>query len=201
MRDIQEQFPPIPSTDSADNSTLADIIGNKNDTIDGNSLFALSLRDSNHIVTKTITLNINNGTQSLNCFQVVGTVRIARLYAEITDATTLTNCTAAFFELDDGAAQQAITLNNGVLSGMAVGTFVAKTATAGNTMSIANNATGVVIEPVADKRAFNRFFITQKIGVNTYIRFTYTSTDTPANAQIKVWAEYRAMNSGTLVSV
>ncbi len=40
MRDIQEQFPPIPSTDSANNNTVADVVGNKSDTYAGDSIFS-----------------------------------------------------------------------------------------------------------------------------------------------------------------
>lgn len=153
-------------------------------------------RGSGFKADKPITLNVNNGTQSLNCFQVIGTVEIKKLYAFITDATSLANCTAAFFETDDGAAQVALTLNDGVLSGMGVGTFIAKTATAASTMSIANNAAGAIVDA-----GFSSFAITQKTTQNTYIRFTYTSTDAPVNAQMMVFCEYVSMGAdGDLIA-
>ena len=40
-KELQEQFPPIPSADSADNATSADVIGNKSDTSAGTSAVAL----------------------------------------------------------------------------------------------------------------------------------------------------------------
>jgi hypothetical protein len=170
-------------------------------TVTENSVNDYVHRGRGHIVSKEITLSVNNGTQSLNVFQLTGTCEVMRLYAFVTDATTFTNCTAAFFELDDGAAQVAITKNDGVLSGMAVGTYMAKNALNTVTMAIANNATGVVTEQAADKRAFQTFIITQKTGQNTYVRFTYTSTDTPVDAKITVYAEYQNAAGGTLVAV
>ena len=182
--------------------SLIDRIGNVGTSnLDALLDTGIASMENPNVLANTITLSVNNGTQSLNCFEVTGTVRVSRLYAEIIDTTTLTNCTAAFFELDDGVVQSAITLNNGVLSGMVVDTFMAKTATSGVVLSIANSATGVITEPAAGKNAFQRFFATKKRGANTYIRFTYTSTNTPIDAQIRVYVEYKGMGDDGALAV
>lgn len=153
-------------------------------------------RGQSQLASKTITLTANAGAQSLNCFQVTGTVEICKLYALVVDTGTFVNCTGAHFETDDGAAQSDITKNDGVLSGMAVGTYMAKNALAAVTMAVANNATAVLTEQAADKEAFQAFVVTQKTAANTYIRFTYATTDAPIDAQILVFAEYKSVEDG-----
>jgi hypothetical protein len=143
-----------------------------------------------------INCNVNNGTQSLNCFAVSGAVRILKLYAFIMMGT-FTNCTAAFFELDDGAAQVPITLNNGVLSGMGQGTVITRQADASVTMDIMNPVAGAVSEPAGDQALFKEFAVLSKTGQPTNIRFTYTSTDTPANVQIAVAVDWVPIGQGS----
>jgi len=149
-------------------------------------------------VTKTITLSASGATASENIFQLTGTVEIVGLHGGIVDATTLTNLTAGHFELYDSAAAVDLTKNDGVLSGMAVGTFIMKNAVASVTMGIANNVAGALTEGATGVKSFQSFFVTQKTGANTYIRFTYTTSDAPINAQIFIEARYKSHNNGTV---
>jgi len=152
--------------------------------------------------TKTITLSANNTTASENIFQITGSVQIYRIYGEITDATTLANLTAASFDLYDSTAAVQMTAAGGVLSGMGVGTNFFKSGLAANNFDINNNAAGAITEQTYEgSDVFSRCIVTQKTGANTYIRFTYTTTDTPINAQIKFYVEYFGLDgSGTLVA-
>jgi len=154
-------------------------------------------RSTGHKASKVITLGADETTASENIFQVTGTVQIIKLYAIITDASTLVNCTGAFFELDAGGAQTEITNNDGVLSGMAVGTFMVKNGLATETMAVANNATAVLTEQALDKRVYQSCVITQMLSTATYIRFTYTTTDSPIDAQITVYCEFLPVSDGT----
>lgn len=151
---------------------------------------------------KASTLSANNTTASNNLFQVTGTVEITRLYAVVTDATTLANCTALSFDLYDSTAAVPVTdaAPGATLSGMAVGTFMVKDATVGTVLKVSDNVAGVVTEGSSTK-IFDQFFITQKTGANTYLRLTYTTTDAPINAEITVYADYIPVGSGTLVAV
>jgi len=159
-------------------------------------------RIAGRLVSKALTMNVNNGTQSVNAFQVTGTVLIKKLYGFLTNAATLTNCTAAHFELDDGAAQVDLTKNDGVLSALPVGTFVCKNDLAAATMGIADCTNGALTEANADKEGFKEFLVTQKTGQNTYIRFTYTSTDAPAAAVLTVYCEYVVLDgTGAVAAV
>lgn len=170
-------------------------------TDETNSLHDHVLRTTGHVTSKTITLSANNTTASENIFQITGTVQVFRLYAEVVDATTLTNCTAASFDLyPTGGAAAQITAASGVLSGVGVGSYITKQALKASAFNVADNSAAVVNE-AAVNRTFTGFVATQKTGTDTFIRFTYTTTDAPINAQIKVYIEYRGLGTGTLVAV
>jgi len=157
-------------------------------------------RISGTLKNKVITLTASAATQSLNCFQLTGSIEIFKLYGVITTATTLTNCTAAYFNLYDSTDVVALTKNDGVLSGMAVGTLFVKNASAGTTMAVANNVAGALTEPASNK-SFYPFIITQKTVADTYIRFTYTTSDTPIAATLTIYCEYSPIGDGTLTEV
>jgi hypothetical protein len=160
-----------------------------------NSVHDYLERSVGDVISKTITINANDTSASVNVFQVTGSIEIIRLYGVITTATTLTNCTGAYFNLYDGTASVALTKNDGVLSGMAVGTAFIKNATATTTMAVADNAVGAVTE-ASSAKFFYPAIVTQKTGANTYIRFTYTTTDAPADATFTIFAEYRLPPAG-----
>jgi hypothetical protein len=150
---------------------------------------------------KTITLSANNTTASENIFQITGDIQIYRMWACVTDATTLANCTSASFDLYDSTAAVQITAATGVLSGVPVNTLVAKTGLAANAFVVNSATAGSLIEQTYEgSDVFSRFIVTQKNSANTYIRFTYTTTDAPINTQLKVYVEYHSLNGGTLVA-
>jgi hypothetical protein len=153
-------------------------------------------------IEKVITLDANNTTASVNIFQVTGTAHIYRLYAEVVDATTLVNCTAASFDLWDSTAAVQITAASGVLSGVAEESYVLKTGLAANAFAVNDATAGALSEQTYEgSDVISRFIITQKNGADTFIRFTYTTTDAPINAQLKVYCEYRCLDGGNCVAV
>jgi hypothetical protein len=185
----------IPTTDSTSNILSSEVIGSKTDTANGTSIVSLDKRVAGTLVSKVITLNANAAPQSLNCFAVTGSVQVLRLYGQITTATTLANCTAAQFDLYDGAATTAITKNDGVLSGMAVGTTFFKGAVNTTTMAVLSNATGAFSD-----LSFYPFIVEKKTGQNTFIRFTYTTTDAPIAATLTIYAEYREIGTSSVLA-
>lgn len=168
-----------------------------------NSVHDFLNRVGGFAIDKTITLNANNTTQSLNIFQLTGTCSILRLYGKIIDATTLVNCTAASWDLfPTGGAAKQITAATGVLSGAGLGSFIFKTGLAANAFALADTTDVQITEQTYEGNSvFNEFMITQKISIDTFLRFTYTTTDTPINAQIKIFCEYREIGEGTLTVV
>jgi len=156
-------------------------------------------------VENLITLS-GTGATSRNLFQVVGTVELMQMYGCVADSTSMANLTGAHWELYDSLAAVDLTKNDGVLSGMAVGTFFYKNATAAVTMAVNNNVVGAMSEAVTGVKAFTPFVITQKFGADTFIRFTYTTTTNPINAQLYFRMRFRphvydGVNRGTLVAV
>jgi len=160
-------------------------------------------RAGGHVISNDITINADNASANVECFQITGSIEIYRIYGTIKTKTTLANCTAVYFDLfPTGWAAVAISKNNGVLSGLAVWAFFTKEAVATTTITIIDNALAVVTEPVTDKKQFTPFIVTQKTGVDTFIRFNYTTTDTPADAVFGIYVEYRKPpeGEGTIVA-
>jgi len=171
---------------------------------DINSLHSHVDRIGGHVLSNDITISANNTSANIDCFQITGSIEILRIYGAIKTITTLANCTAAYFDLfTAGDAADVITKNNGVLSGMAVGTFFTKEAVKTETMTVINNATISVTEPATNKKTFTPFIVTQKTGADTFIRFNYTTSDAPANAVFTVYVEYREPpnEGGSIVAV
>jgi hypothetical protein len=119
------------------------------------------------------------GAQTLNVFKVHGSVRVIEQYAEIIEATTLTNCTAVYADLYDGTNTVDLTANGATLSGAPVGTIFTrdKVATQPYSVSVADQCrmSEVLSTPIVGLP----FTVTQKNGADTYIRFHYTTTDAP----------------------
>lgn len=168
-----------------------------------NSVHDFLERAAGKQISKVITLSASGTTASVNIFQITGSVYVQRLYAVVTAATTLVNCTAASFDLfPTGGAAVQISAATGVLSGVAVGTIITKTGLAADIFTVSDAVGAVVTEQGwAGSDVFNGFLVTKKIAANTYIRFTYTTTDAPINAQLTVYAEYRGIAGGELVAV
>jgi len=83
--------------------------------------------------------------------------------------------TAALFELYDGAAAVALTLNNGVLTSLPVGSVFSKNDIAAVTMAIMNPTSGSMAEHATEKEFLKTFRLQQKTATNTYIRLTYAN--------------------------
>ena len=152
-------------------------------------------------VDKTITLSANNTTASVNVFTFTGSVFGLSLHADVVDATTLANCTNCYFDLWDGTNSVPLTKVTGAdLSGAGVGSFMLKTATASSALTINLNDQVRMVE-VSGNKTSQGFAATAKTGVTNYLRFTYTTTDTPINAQIEVHVEFADIDSGTFTPV
>lgn len=167
------------------------------DTVEG----AVQRAGGRHL-DSTVTLDANNTSANVNAFQITGSIHVISLHAEILTAGTLTNCTAVSFDLWDGALSTALTKASpgAVLSGEAVGTIMTKIDINTANLSILSNATGAIEETTGNKVA-QAFDIIQKSGQDTFIRFNYTTTDTPIDATVEVHMEYFIRDGGTVTVV
>jgi len=166
------------------------------DSVEGSAL-----RSGGRSVQAEITLGANNASESINVFQITGPIEGQALHAVVTDATTLTNCTGCYFDLWDGTSSVVLTKMTGAaLSGEAVGTVMIKSSTASSALQVVSNAAGTLYESSGGK-LFQHFSVVQKDSTNTYIRFNYTTTDTPINAKIEVGMHYGLLDGGSVAVV
>jgi len=160
------------------------------------------IRTGGKHVTKTITLSANNTSASVNVFQLTGATQILSIHGEVLVATTLTNLTNAYFDLWDGTNSVVLTRVTGcTMSGAGVGSFFLKDADVSVALTFLNNSQVRISEPVTGAKSFSPFLAIQKISTNTYLRFNYTTTNAPINAQLKVDVSWADIDSGTFIAV
>lgn len=160
------------------------------------------IRSGGKHATKTITLNANNTSASVNVFQLTGSTKVTLLHGELLTKTTLTNCTSVYFDLWDGTNSVPITKTTGAsMSGYNVGAFFIKDSDVATALSILNNASCGIKEASTGNRVNTEFIAVQKTGTNTYIRFNYTTTDAPANATVKIDCQWSDIDNGSLTAV
>lgn len=160
------------------------------------------IRSGGKHITKTITLSANNTSANVNCFQLTGVCSVIALHAEITSVTTLNNCTSVYFDLWDGTTSTAITKTTGAaISGFGVGSFLIKDSNNASAITTIQNNQARITEAASGNRVELEFVAIQKAATNTYIRFNYTTTDAPINAQLEVHVTYKDIDSGTITAV
>jgi hypothetical protein len=154
-------------------------------------------------VTKTITLSANATSANVNVFLLSGgTIEVMGMHGFISSITTLTNCTNVYFDLWDGTTSVPLTKTTGAsLSGYGLGSFFLKNADASLELSTINNNQGRLTEGATGTKAFMNFLISSKLSTNTYVRFNYTTTDAPINAQVTIHIAYSDLNSGVITAV
>lgn len=159
------------------------------------------IRSGGKTTTKVITLNANNTTASVNCFEVTGVNEILSLHAEVVDATTLNNCTNVHFVFSDGISDLDLTNNTGAnINGFGVGGFLIKEGTASVALSTANSNTVNLIEGSTGTKAKQPFVLIANSGATCYIQFHYTTNDTPINAQLKVVIAWADIDNGQITA-
>lgn len=160
------------------------------------------IRSNGKHTSKVITLNANNTSANVNVFQLTGICKVISIHAELTAKTTLTNCTSVYFDLWDGTTSTAITKTTGAsMSGYNVGAFMLKDADVSSSLTILNNDQARLKEAATGAKVNTEFIVIQKTGTNTYIRFNYTTTDAPANAQLTVHIVWADIDNGVITAV
>jgi hypothetical protein len=154
----------------------------------------------NGIGEKTIRKAIRvNGTGSLiaNVLQLTGSCVVTNQYAIIKSVTTLTNATAVYASIYDGTVAEELTDPTGVLSGAPVGTLFLKDKVKTEPYSIMFADQGRANEITDAKKAGLPFTVTQKNGVDTFLRLHLTTTDNPVDFTAEVTFMYEELGSGS----
>jgi hypothetical protein len=145
----------------------------------------------------------NNDTYKIPVFKLTKSVRVVDQYAEIDSITNLTNMTDVHADLwaDTGGAGTIIdtlTADSGAnLSGLQVGSWFTKDKEAVEPYSIVSSITGSVHEVGFGDDIGRPFIVTQRYGVDTYIRFCYT-TNTILDFYMTIFFKWQPLNSGIL---
>lgn len=153
-------------------------------------------------ITITKTLSANNTSTNVNLFLLTGTEQIFQLHGEITAITTLNNITNCYFDLWDGTVSVPLTkTTTAAMSGFVVGSFFIKDSDVTTALSTINANQGRVQEAAAGAKEGAPFITTSKLATNTYIRFNYTTTDTPINATFEFHLVYADIDNVVITAV
>lgn len=191
-----------PTTDTTSNILISDVLGSKLDTMAGTSLVSINRRVGGYYATATKNLAGSGATENINLFQITGSVRVLALYGQVTAKTTLTNMTDCHWNLYDSTAAVAITKATTLtMSTAIVGSIVSKSSVATDVARFVSGSVGAVTESATLPETDYQCILTQKTAANTYIRWSYTTTDAPIAATMKFYVIYLPINSGTLVAV
>ena len=139
------------------------------------------------------------GAVNLNVFKYTGAIRVFRQWAQITSITTLTNMTDVYAQIWDGTVATDLTKTPGaVLSGVPVGTYFTKNRDASQTYTVLSADQARFTED--DSGRPRPFTCNAKNGVDSYIRFNFTTTDSPIDFLMDIWFEwYPLTHDATLV--
>ena len=147
------------------------------------------------------TFSGSNTTVSTAIFGITGTVRILKLWGVVTTALG-NNHTAAYWRLNDQAAQLDITLNTGTaLSSAAAGSTIIKAGLAAAALTLKSNAAGALLEPAtAGGNEFSPFTMVKKTAAATNIEYVYTTTNTPTTGVIQFFCEFMPLSADGAVA-
>ncbi len=129
------------------------------------------------------------GALAAQLLQLEGSVRIIDQYALIEAITTKTNATNVYATLWDGTVSVDLTLDGVDISAAPVGSLFTKDNVAASTYSV-NSADQGRLNDLEWGGTGRPFTVTQKNGVDTFLRFHLTTTDNPIDFDMRVFFRY-----------
>lgn len=147
------------------------------------------------------TLSASNATAAVPLFTVTGSVQVLGIWGVVT--TTLgANNTAAYWRLNDAAAQSDITLSTGTtLTTAAVGSTLVKKGLAAAALTLLTSAQERVSEPTTlETMYFSPFVAVAKVTGTTNIEFVYTTTDTPTTGAIDFYLSWLPLTTASTIT-
>lgn len=174
-----------------------------------NQVSASFFRDANRVpittdgvvTTDQQSLTVNNTTGSLALFTITGSIEVRGLWGEVTTVLS-SNVTAAFFRLNDGTNQPAVTVSTGTtLSSAAVGSVITKAGLNSAALSFINASQSRVTEPTTlETTYYSPFIATALPGATTNLEFRYTTTNTPSTGAILFYLRWLPLTSNATVT-
>lgn len=153
------------------------------------------------VVTKEITLSGNNATVVTQIFKVTGSVHVTKLYGVVTQVLG-SNHTAGFWKLNDGTVTVNLTTSGATLSSFDIDSLIFKNNLAGIAANTLQTNQARLSEPaVRETIFFSPFLLGQKVAVDTFVEYSYTTTNTPTSGKIKFYIEYEPVSDdGAIVA-
>ena len=139
----------------------------------------------------------NNNSYQANVFKITGSVRIIDQYAMIVSIVDLTNMTNIYADLWDGTVSVLLTADGMTLSGAPVGSFFTKDKDSSETYSLNLADQCRMSEVSAEGEIGKPFTVTQKNGVDTFIRFCYT-TNQVLDYNMDIFFTYQLLDGSNL---
>lgn len=177
--------------------------------IDGGLIGKFTMVDSggNAVTPATVSKGhtfVGNNTAGIQVplFTVSGVVEVFRIFAVVT-TTFGSNHTAAYLQLNDGAATPDITLATGTtMSNAGVGSLIFRRSLVSVALVLANSTAAVVSDPVAATAPgmFMPFIVTGKVAATTTIEYVYSTTNTPTTGAATFYVQYRPLSAGASIT-
>lgn len=166
---------------------------------DDNSVADYLQRECGRFYDEEVTISLAAGAHVVNVFQVTGTVWLFDQWAEVTEITTLTNCTNMYSTLYDGTNTVQVTADGASISGLPVGTCFSKTGDETQAYEVIDaSQCRLTVPGGAGKKQAYPFVLTQKNGADTYLRLHLTTTDNPLSFKIRLMFSWAPLNGGSL---
>ena len=153
----------------------------------------VAIKDLGALTVSSKSLTASNTTAVVPIFTVTGQVKVTRIYGIVT-TTLVSNCTAAYWRLNDGSVTTDITLSSGAtLSTFAAGSFIGRTTLVASALVGKNSTSGQIqdIAAATTKNILQPFIAGQAVGgATTNIEFVYTTTNTPISGAIDFYLRW-----------
>lgn len=160
------------------------------------------ITDGGITICKEVTLSASNTTASVDLFTVTGSVEVTGLWGVVTTVLG-SNQTAAYWRLNDGAAQSAISLATGTtISNLPVGSLLSRRSLVSVALVASTAAQEQVVDPVAATAPsyFMPFVLVQKTaGATSTVQLVYTTTNTPTSGAIKFFIRWLPLSTGSKI--
>lgn len=168
-----------------------------------NSAIECMHRSNGIHIHKTNLIEGGPGTITIPYAKFTGSIILLNHYANIESVTTLTNCTDVYTDVYDGTIAEKVTAGNpggADLSGFLSGSVIVKTEDETQPITAINSDQVRVYE--ADRKYVARpYTVVAKEGLECYLRFHLTTTDSPLSAIITIHLEYRIVFDGSTLEL
>jgi hypothetical protein len=156
-------------------------------------------RNWGFVIERSIHVQVGAGpTTEANLFKVTGTILIVDQWAELTEVTALTDMTSVYADVWDGTKSTPFTdpAPGADFSGLSVGSFFTRAFDSSQSIVVADATENNIIEP-SGKNVGEPFTVTQKNGVDTFLRFIFTP-GADVDFRMLLFVVWTPMNGGVL---